>query len=253
MIPALIKKFQDALDAGATAIEVWGTGKASREFLYVEDAARGICLAAEGYDGAEPVNLGAGLRDLDPRPRRADRPAHGLPRRDPLGPEQARRPAPALPRHRRGPSGSSASAPTTSFEDGLKRTIEWYRRERSLPDSGSLNDPLLDEVRRFYEENHDGIEASRRRRRYFYDYLTRVIQGPHPRRASGSSTSAAAPATSWPRLRPSRGVGIDVSAPRDRGGPAARIAGETSTSSRATAPTRGCWRSWAGPSTSSCS
>ena len=54
-------------------IEVWGTGSASREFLYVDDAAEGIVLAAERYDGAEPVNLGAGRGDHDPRARRADR------------------------------------------------------------------------------------------------------------------------------------------------------------------------------------
>src|SRR5262245_35206260 len=61
VIPALIRKIQDALDEGAKAIEVWGTGSASREFLYVEDAARGIALATARYAGAEPVNLGAGF------------------------------------------------------------------------------------------------------------------------------------------------------------------------------------------------
>jgi GDP-L-fucose synthase len=50
----------DARLAGAPAIEVWGDGEATREFLYVDDAARGILLAAEHYDGAEPVNLGSG-------------------------------------------------------------------------------------------------------------------------------------------------------------------------------------------------
>ena len=59
VIPALIKKCVDAVDEGADHIEVWGTGSASREFLYVDDAAEGILLAAERYDGAEPVNLGA--------------------------------------------------------------------------------------------------------------------------------------------------------------------------------------------------
>lgn len=59
VIPALIKKCVDAIDTGADHIEVWGTGAASREFLYVDDAADGILLAAERYDGAEPVNLGA--------------------------------------------------------------------------------------------------------------------------------------------------------------------------------------------------
>ena len=59
VIPALIKKCVDAIDEGADHIEVWGTGSASREFLYVDDAAEGILLAAEHYDGADPVNLGA--------------------------------------------------------------------------------------------------------------------------------------------------------------------------------------------------
>ena len=68
VIPALIKKCVDARDAGRDFIEVWGTGSASREFLFVDDAAEGIVLAAEHYDGAEPVNLGTGneitVRDL---------------------------------------------------------------------------------------------------------------------------------------------------------------------------------------------
>ena len=61
VIPALIRKFSEALDARSGKVEVWGTGKASREFLYVADAAEGIRLAAERYDGPEPVNLGAGF------------------------------------------------------------------------------------------------------------------------------------------------------------------------------------------------
>jgi GDP-L-fucose synthase len=61
VIPALVRKIQDALDDGLEEIEVWGTGSASREFLYVEDAARGIGLATARYEGAEPVNLGAGF------------------------------------------------------------------------------------------------------------------------------------------------------------------------------------------------
>ena len=60
VIPALIKKCLDAVEKGEKYIEVWGTGKATREFLYVEDAAEGIVLATEHYNGAEPVNLGAG-------------------------------------------------------------------------------------------------------------------------------------------------------------------------------------------------
>ena len=68
VIPALIKKCVDAIGTGADHIDVWGTGYASREFLYVDDAAEGIVLAAERYDGPEPVNLGTGqeitIRDL---------------------------------------------------------------------------------------------------------------------------------------------------------------------------------------------
>ncbi len=61
VIPALIKKCLDAKQAGASEITVWGTGKATREFLYVEDAAEAIILAAERYNKTEPVNLGAGF------------------------------------------------------------------------------------------------------------------------------------------------------------------------------------------------
>lgn len=60
VIPALIKKCVDAIETGADHIDVWGTGTASREFLYVDDAAEGIVLAAERYDDPEPVNLGTG-------------------------------------------------------------------------------------------------------------------------------------------------------------------------------------------------
>ena len=70
VIPALIKKCVEARDAGASEIVVWGTGNASREFLYVADCAEAIVLAAERYDGAEPVNVGAGfeikIKDLVP-------------------------------------------------------------------------------------------------------------------------------------------------------------------------------------------
>ena len=68
VIPALIKKCFDAIDNCADTIEVWGTGQATREFFYVEDAAEAICLAAEFYNKSEPVNIGAGfeisIRDL---------------------------------------------------------------------------------------------------------------------------------------------------------------------------------------------
>jgi GDP-L-fucose synthase len=60
VIPAIIKKCWEALDGGADSINCWGTGAASREFLYVDDAAEGIVAAAASYAGAEPVNLGSG-------------------------------------------------------------------------------------------------------------------------------------------------------------------------------------------------
>ena len=68
VIPALIRKCFDAIENRHDAIEVWGTGGATREFFYVEDAARAICMATDLYDKSEPVNIGAGfersIRDL---------------------------------------------------------------------------------------------------------------------------------------------------------------------------------------------
>jgi GDP-L-fucose synthase len=130
VIPALIKKVQDALDADAAAIDVWGTGTASREFLFVTDAARGICLATDRYDGPEPVNLGAGfeilIRDLvalitklmgfTGEVRWDHTKPDGQPRRS-LDTARAER----LFGFRAG----------TSFEDGLRRTIEWYTQQRA--------------------------------------------------------------------------------------------------------------------------
>lgn len=68
VIPALIRKFVEAIRDGKEDVEVWGTGNASREFLYVEDAARGIIMGTEKYEKPEPVNLGTGreikIKDL---------------------------------------------------------------------------------------------------------------------------------------------------------------------------------------------
>lgn len=61
VIPALMKKCQDALDRGEPSITLWGDGTPTREFLYVRDAAEGIVAALERYDGADPVNLGSGM------------------------------------------------------------------------------------------------------------------------------------------------------------------------------------------------
>ncbi len=130
VIPALIKKCVDARDAGADHIDVWGTGSASREFLYVDDAAEAIVLATERYDGAEPVNLGVGheitIRDLVGLIATATR-FEGEIRWDPSKPDgQPRR---ALDTSRaRERFGFQAK---TSFEDGLRATVEWYERHRS--------------------------------------------------------------------------------------------------------------------------
>ncbi len=61
VIPALIKKCFDAIDNGDNSISIWGDGSATRDFCYVEDTAQAIILAAEHYDGAEPVNIGSGI------------------------------------------------------------------------------------------------------------------------------------------------------------------------------------------------
>jgi GDP-L-fucose synthase len=125
VIPALIRKCVEARDRHDASIEVWGTGAASREFLYVDDAARGIVLAAERYDEADPVNLGVGseitIRDLTELIVRLTG-FKGEIRWDATKPNgQPRR---ALDTSRaREKFGFDAA---TSFEDGLRRTIEWY-------------------------------------------------------------------------------------------------------------------------------
>jgi GDP-L-fucose synthase len=132
VIPALIKKFGDAIDQGSDHVVVWGTGKASREFLYVEDAARGIRLAASSYDGPEPVNLGAGfeisIRDLAFLVGRLMG-FSGQIRWDPNHPDGQPRRSLDTARAER----LFGFRSTTSFEDGLRRTIEWYRQEHSSP------------------------------------------------------------------------------------------------------------------------
>ncbi|HEY7410131.1 MAG TPA: GDP-L-fucose synthase [Vicinamibacteria bacterium] len=129
VIPALIKKCQDALDEGRTFIEVWGSGAASREFLYVTDAARGICAAAEGYDGAEPVNLGAGfeitIRDLAAMIARLTG-FTGEIRWDPASPDGQPRRSLDTSRAER----LFGFRAVTPFEEGLKATIAWYRSHR---------------------------------------------------------------------------------------------------------------------------
>lgn len=129
VIPALIRKAVDARESGAASMEVWGTGSASREFLFVDDAAEGILRAAEFYDDGEPVNLGAD-REL---PIRAlvDIITElvgftGEVRWDTTKPDG---------QPRRAVDGSRARAAfgfvaETSFEQGLQLTLDWYLANR---------------------------------------------------------------------------------------------------------------------------
>lgn len=126
VIPALIKKFVEAQTSGAATVNVWGSGTATREFLYVTDAAAGIVLATEHYDGREPVNLGSGqeisIRDLA-QLIAAETGFQGEIVWDASKPDgQPRR---ALDTSRAFEwFGFRAQV---QFRDGLRRTIEWYR------------------------------------------------------------------------------------------------------------------------------
>lgn len=126
VIPALIKKCVDAVEADEDAVTVWGTGKATREFLYVADAAEGIVLAAERYEGDEPVNLGAGveisIKELVELIARLTG-FKGKIRWDTSRPDgQPRRLLDTVRAEKH--FGFKAG---TSFETGLQRTVEWYR------------------------------------------------------------------------------------------------------------------------------
>ncbi|MEO6987431.1 MAG: GDP-L-fucose synthase [Aquihabitans sp.] len=129
VIPALIKKCVEAVEAGNDHIELWGTGSASREFLYVDDAAEGIVLAAERYDDGDPVNLGTDhempIRDLVVEIAAATG-FEGEIRWDPSKPDgQPRRRVDNTRARER--FGFQAS---TSFAEGLEATVEWYRANR---------------------------------------------------------------------------------------------------------------------------
>lgn len=129
VIPAMIRKFIDADARGERTVTLWGDGSPTREFLYVDDCAEGLVLAAERYDDPDPVNLGAGfeisMRDLAAHIARltgytgdivwdANRP-NGQPRRM-LDVTRARK-----------RFGFTAA---TSFDTGLQKTIAWYRENR---------------------------------------------------------------------------------------------------------------------------
>ncbi len=129
VIPALIKKCVEAVESGADHIELWGTGSASREFLYVDDAARGIVLAAERYDDPDPVNLGTDhempIRELVTHIAAATG-FHGELRWDASKPDgQPRR---RVDNHRaRERFGFHAE---TTFADGMATTVAWYLDHR---------------------------------------------------------------------------------------------------------------------------
>ncbi len=135
VIPALIRKCLGAAERGDATIEAWGDGSPTREFLYVADAAEGIVLAAERYDESEPVNLGSGfeisIRDLLTTIARhtgfdgqivwdTTKP-NGQPRRA-LNTDRA--------------AERFGFRATTGFDEGLRRTVEWYRQTQATPVSG---------------------------------------------------------------------------------------------------------------------
>ncbi len=137
VIPALIKRMVEAKEAGDDHIDVWGTGSASREFLYVDDAAEAVVLAAERYDDGDPVNLGSNrellVRDLV-----------GV-IVDLVGYEGEIRWDTSKPdgQPRRGVDGSRAErafgfTAHTSFEQGLGRTLDWYLANRTEAESRAL-------------------------------------------------------------------------------------------------------------------
>ena len=129
VIPALIKKCIDAREAGDAYIEVWGTGSASREFIYVDDAAEGIVLGTQRYDEPDPVNIGAGfeitIRDLTEVIVRLTG-FKGELRWDATKPDGQPRRMLDTSRAREQFGFQSKMG----FEEGLRRTIEWYEANR---------------------------------------------------------------------------------------------------------------------------
>ena len=130
VIPALIKKCVEAKESGAGHIDVWGTGSASREYLYVEDAAAAIVLAAEKHNGTEPINLGAD-REITIR-ETAEAIAEvtgftGTLRWDSSKPD-------GQPRRRIDPGRAAALLgwkASMDFKEGLRRTVDWYLANRT--------------------------------------------------------------------------------------------------------------------------
>jgi GDP-L-fucose synthase len=126
----LIRKFSEAVQRGEDVVTVWGSGEASREFLYVADAALGLALATERYEDPAPVNLGAGfeitIRELVEKIRRLVGFAGRIvwDRSKPDG--QPRR---SLDTSRASAFGFKA---TMDFDEGLSRTIAWWQRQQTI-------------------------------------------------------------------------------------------------------------------------
>lgn len=125
VIPALIKKCIEARNRGDKTIEVWGDGTPTREFLYVKDAAEGICLAANRYNKSEPVNLGSSfeisIKDLTETIARLTG-FQGDIHWDSTKPN-------GQPRRKLETSRAEMEfgfRSTTTFENGLRETIQWY-------------------------------------------------------------------------------------------------------------------------------
>ena len=125
VIPALIKKFYEAKKNSDKEVIVWGTGKATREFLYVEDCAEAIVLASQKYNKSDPVNIGAGfeisIKDLAEKIKEIFR-YEGKIIWDNSKPD-------GQPRRCLDTSKASEEfgfKAKTSFEEGLKKTIDWY-------------------------------------------------------------------------------------------------------------------------------
>jgi GDP-L-fucose synthase len=129
VIPALIRKFVEAGKRGDDKIVAWGTGAASREFLYVEDCAAGIVAALEQYDSPEPMNLGSGreitIRELTELIARLSE-FKGRIEWDSTKPDGQPRRQLDVTRARE----SIGFGARTNLEDGLARTIEWFSKNK---------------------------------------------------------------------------------------------------------------------------
>lgn len=134
VIAALIRKCVEARDGVKPYVEVWGTGAATREFLYVEDAAEAVVLASERYDDPDPVNIGTGteisIRELAELIAELTR-YRGELRWDRTKPDGQPRRALDTSRARE----RFGFVARTSFREGLRRTVEWYEAaRRAAPD-----------------------------------------------------------------------------------------------------------------------